>query len=499
MSCSAITTTLTDCWQRVLQMHGSECAVLDFASDTSHTFRQIDAMAEALVGQLRQQEIGAGDTVLLCESSGSAWLAAYLALTRCGAAIAPVEPENSAELTARKCRALATALNAAALLDASGLHCGCEPFAAPARQPAQQQAGSVSADNSLERLHGTAVCGLPDCTSMPTPGSRLRAAATHLYKLTSGSTGQPQALAFTEAGMVADGRSIVITMGLHGGSINYAAIPLGHSYGLGNLVMPFFLQGTPIAFASSILPRVMAQEIDACGATFLPTVPTVARALCAADLPAGSLGSLQTVISAGSVLSPQVAQDFYRAFRKPIQNFYGSSETGGICFDSSGEATLSGRSVGSPMHGVRLSLDENSRVRVLSDAVCPALNPDGLGVLLGDEGELLPGGELCLRGRSGQMIKIGARRLNLSQWETQVRAIDGIEDAFAGSSERSGGETMLCAALQSALPADAVRQLLREHLPTWQIPRRLIVLPAFPMTARGKRDSARLKDLLQIS
>ena len=58
------------------------------------------------------------------------------------------------------------------------------------------------------------------------------------------------------------------------------------------------------------------------------------------------------MISAGAPLSAEVAQQFYRRYGIKIHNFYGSSETGGICYDRTGNATLSGRSVGKPLSGV---------------------------------------------------------------------------------------------------------------------------------------------------
>ena len=51
------------------------------------------------------------------------------------------------------------------------------------------------------------------------------------------------------------------------------------------------------------------------------------------------------MISAGAVLPPAVAQAFFERFGVKIHNFYGSSETGGICYDRTGSASLSGRSV----------------------------------------------------------------------------------------------------------------------------------------------------------
>ena len=44
--------------------------------------------------------------------------------------------------------------------------------------------------------------------------------------------------------------------------------------------------------------------------------------------------------------------------------------------------------------------------------------------------------------------------------------------------------------------ADVIRQALRERLAAWKIPKKLVTLSAFPLTARGKTDTAELRRLV---
>ena len=48
----------------------------------------------------------------------------------------------------------------------------------------------------------------------------------------------------TDAQMLADGRQICATMGIRPGDLNLGLIPFGHSYGLGNLVVPLLTQSS---------------------------------------------------------------------------------------------------------------------------------------------------------------------------------------------------------------------------------------------------------------
>lgn len=310
-----------------------------------------------------------------------------------------------------------------------------------------------------------------------------------LIKLTSGSTGRPRALVFTHAQMIADGRQVCATMGIGPGDVNAAVIPFGHSYGLGNLIVPLLVQGTAIVCVSSPLPQVLAAEIARTRATVFPAVPALLRALVRSDLSAEALASVRLVISAGAPLPAETAVAFAEKFGRRVQSFYGSSETGGIAFDRTGEATLAGRSVGQPLEGVRITFQHDNRFTVESAAVVskgihrPA-----------DRAELNREGEIVLLGRTGRLVKIAGRRVDLAEIEAALRATPGVRDAYA-MAHPTRGDALAAAVISELAPAE-LRARLSARVAAWKIPERLRVLPEFPLTARGKPDTRKLRALL---
>ena len=310
-----------------------------------------------------------------------------------------------------------------------------------------------------------------------------------LIKTTSGSTGQPRGLAFTSTQMLADGRQIAATMDITPDDINLGAIPLGHSYGLGNLVLPLIAQGTAVVVSNEILPDALADQIESSGATVFPSVPAILRALAESSVDPARLRSLRRVVSAGAPLRPAVAQAFRARFGLPIHNFYGSSETGGICFDRTGEATLTGRSVGEPLHGVSIALDPEGRVTVRSPAVvAPGEHT------LADLGAWTDQGELTLTGRATPLANIGGKKVSPLEIERVLRALEGVSDAWVGVQTReTDGTDFLLAAVETGKTLAEIRQFLAERLPPWQVPRRLWVTARLPRTARGKLDRQELE------
>lgn len=313
---------------------------------------------------------------------------------------------------------------------------------------------------------------------------------TRLVKVTSGSSGDPRAWLFTDAQMLADSRQICATMGIRPGDLNLAAIPLGHSYGLGNLVIPLLDQGTPMVCADSPLPNALAGVCERWKPTVFPAVPALLDALVRGDVHPAALASLRTVISAGAAMPPALAAAFASRFHTRVHNFYGASETGGICYDRSGESTLSGRSVGAPLEGVSLRWTRGKRFRVVSAAVtaggsfCPK-----------DRGELNSRGELVLLGRVGRMVKLGAKRLDLGEAERVLRGVEGVRDVHV-SVDASRPDSLVAVVASARLTPREIRSALQGATAAWKIPRRIIVLPSLPATARGKVDPEAIARLI---
>ncbi len=307
-----------------------------------------------------------------------------------------------------------------------------------------------------------------------------------LIKSTSGTTGQFQPIYCTAGHLMADGRQVCATMGIRPADVNLALIPLGHSYGLGNLVMPLILQGTPVVCAAGFVPRQIPDWIERYRVTVFPTVPAVLRAL--AQLPdVKPPAGLRLAISAGAPLAPEVARQFHEKLGVRVHNFYGASETGGICYDRTG----AGRGVGKPLRGVRVTIRRDGRIVVASRAVV------GTGrFVLADRGEWGVRGELMLTGRVGVVANIGGKKVAPAVVEAELRRIAGVTDAWATVGRDAHGSDLLAAAVETDRPRAEIERVLAGRLPLWQLPKRWHIAGSLPRTDRGKLDTAALRRAL---
>jgi len=310
-------------------------------------------------------------------------------------------------------------------------------------------------------------------------------------KLTSGTTGELKPIFCAARHLIADGEHICATMGIRASDVNLALIPLGHSYGLGNLVMPLILQATPVVLGRSIVPRQILQWTRDHRVTVFPTVPAVLRAL--AQLHGiDRLPALRLVISAGAPLGAAVARQFHERYGVKVHNFYGSSETGGICYDTTGGASLGGRSVGKPLKGVRVTLRPDGRVVVRSRAV---VGPGRC--VLTDLGDWVRSGELRLLGRVGLVANIGGKKVAPARVERALRSAHGVSDAWVTVLKDARGHDYLAAAVETEHTREEIEAGLCRRLSLWQFPKRYFIARVLPRTGRGKLDVAALRARLE--
>ena len=440
---------LLQAWENTVRQRGSATAVTQASDGSACTFRELNARAKHwLAAQTSASGTSlAGRAVVFAAPNGTGWLEIFIGLLRAGAVIVP--------------------------LDAG------EPPAAQRLVAASLRAGFWWDGTRLVALAGA---------------RRFRSHAPCLIKLTSGSTGRPRPLPFTAAQLLADERQVAATMGLRPRDVNYALIPFGHSYGLGNLTLPLLVRGLPVVCGATPLPHAIAADFVRWQPTVFPSVPAVWNALAASEVPPADLASLRLAISAGAPLPPEVARRYAARFGRRLHNFYGSSETGGIAYDRTGSATLAG-GVGQPLRGVTIAMIRGERIAVSSAAVFTLGNRRARGRFgrwtPADRATIDHRGFVTLLGRRGVIVKIAGRRVNLGEVTSRLRQVAGVREAWVDIGP--GPNPALGAALATERSIAELRAELQADTASWKIPKKWTVLPSLPLTARGKVDTRELR------
>jgi acyl-coenzyme A synthetase/AMP-(fatty) acid ligase len=313
------------------------------------------------------------------------------------------------------------------------------------------------------------------------PADRLVA-----YVFTSGSTGAPIPHRKHWAGLVRNARAEARSLGLDDGRSHaiVATVPPQHMYGFESSVLlslhgggaawsgrPFYPADIAAALASVPRPRMLV------------TTPFHLRSLLDADL---DLPAVDLVVSATAPLSAGLALAAETRLGAPLQEIYGSTETGQI-------ATRH------PTRGSEWSLMEGIALQADDDRTWASGGHVEGRVPLGDAVEIIDNAHFLLHGRNTDLINIAGKRTSLGYLNHQLTHLAGVVDGcfFMPDDEDVDGVTRLMACVVA--PGRSVAELtraLRELIDPVFLPRPLLLVDSLPRNATGKLPRPALQALL---
>ena len=308
-------------------------------------------------------------------------------------------------------------------------------------------------------------------------------------KFTSATGGQARLVAFRAEQLMADAENIVLTMGLRPDWPNLGVISMAHSYGFSNLVLPLLLHGIPLILGAAPLPELIRRAAQTVPAVTLAAVPAMWRAWQAAGIP----DNVRLAISAGAPLPLSLEHAVFQSCGLKIHNFLGSSECGGIAYDSSETPRSDAALAGTPLRHVHLSLNADGCLVVRSRAVAETYWPEpspllGGGVFHTNDLAELNADAVFLRGRRGDQINVAGRKLSPETVERALLAHPQVRECLVfGVPEREveRTETIVTMVVADATETE-LKHFLLQHLPAWQVPREWHFAAALATNARGK-------------
>jgi len=319
---------------------------------------------------------------------------------------------------------------------------------------------------------------------------------TVLLKLTSGTTAAARAIRFRSEQLLADCIQICDTMGIGADDLNFAVIPLSHSYGFSNLVTPLIVRGVPIVLSRDRMPRAVLDGLARTGATVFPGMPVFYQSFCEMET-TPALPKLRLCISAGAPIPLEVARKFREKFGQTIHSFYGSSECGGICYDREARLEEAGF-VGPPMNGVKIeTLDSKapaSRIRIRSSAAGDGYFPEpdeeklGGGFFSPDDLLSTSADGFRIVGRVSDVINVAGKKVNPAEVEAELLRFTGVRGAvvFGRESALRNEEVAACVAATGEIREAELLDFCRQRLSGWQVPKRIFFVEEIPVNERGK-------------
>ena len=327
---------------------------------------------------------------------------------------------------------------------------------------------------------------------------------------TSGSTGASKGVELSAAALRHSARASLDRLGAGPGERWLCCLPVTHVAGLQVLVRSLVSGTEPV-----LAERADAETVAGSGCAHVSLVPTQLHRLLGVlgSGPAKPLAGYSSVLLGGAA-APASLLDAARAAGVPVVTTYGMSETcGGCVYD------------GVPLDGVRVEIrdDDEARGRIwISGPVLfsryrqggtggqPPRTGGSRGVAppetvawfrTGDLGRLDSSGRLVVRGRADDIINTGGHKVVPGEVAAVLQTCPGVTDvAVVGQPDAEWGERVI-AVVVPADPADPpalelLRLHVRERLPRYAAPSRVVMVDAVPMLPSGKHDIIRLRQEL---
>ncbi|HEU4963502.1 MAG TPA: amino acid adenylation domain-containing protein [Bacilli bacterium] len=481
--------------------------------DTHLTYSEVNTRANALAHLLRQRGVTANTPVALLLERSAEMIVSILAVVKAGGFYVPLDPDYPEE----RLRYMVQDSGARVLLTTSSL---------------QRLLPDVESVLALDDLAVTATLAQASTDNPPT----AHTADDLLYVIyTSGSTGRPKGVLLTHANV---GR-LFDAAEAHFDFHERDVWTFFHSYCFDFSVWEMYgalLYGGRVVIVSADTardPEAFRRLLLDEGVTVLNQTPSAFYRLLETDASSAHPGRLDAhlryVIFGGEALNVSRLQGWYERYQDAplLVNMYGITETTvHVTFRALSPDDLhrpwKGSPIGQPLDDLRVYLlDANGQpvpqgvpgeihvagaglaVRYLNnpektnEVFRHSDLPELAGVRLyktGDIARYNADGELEHMGRADGQVKVRGYRIELGEVEAALLKLGDVRHALARVLRDAADQPQLIAFAETdATRTDGEwRSRLRDFLPDYMLPSRLIALPAFPLTGNGKVDHKRL-------
>ncbi len=184
--------------------------------------------------------------------------------------------------------------------------------------------------------------------------------------LTSGSTGIPKLVSLSQGNLFRSGKIIAENFQWEKSDRYFAFAGLETMSGLRNTCISPLIYGTSIIISNSELKQntfSLAEAVLSSKATIISTNPVLLRQFVTHHNRIGNyLASLRLVMCTGSELTDELRKEFFKKYKLKIVNYYGLTETTGVCISQNPEEQLTSENIGSPIGCIAQTVDENGNI-----------------------------------------------------------------------------------------------------------------------------------------
>jgi fatty-acyl-CoA synthase len=341
---------------------------------------------------------------------------------------------------------------------------------------------------------------------------------------TSGTTGFPKGVMLTSRNIVNNGFWLAEGLAFTPADRLCLCVPLFHCFGCVIGVLGAYTHGACICAVESFDPRTVLETVERERCTALYGVPTMFLAeLEDPEFARFDLTSLRTGVMAGALCpEPLMRKVIHEMHLREMTIAYGLTETSPGLTQTPRDANLEERTqtvgrvmpeievrIVDPLTGHDVPTGEKGELWArgyvvmkgyynMPEQTAAAITPDGW-LRSGDQASIDASGNVRITGRIKDLIIRGGENIAPKEVEDVLRRHPAIADVsvYAISSAFFGEEVAAAIRPQPGATIDAaeVMRFCEDRIARFKVPRYVRVVDAFPMTASGKIQKFKLREM----
>ena len=348
-------------------------------------------------------------------------------------------------------------------------------------------------------------------TEITLPSVQPQDPAVILY--TSASTARPKGAVHSHRSFLNAARGLTITCD----DVIMIVVSMAHSVGLAMLLASVAAGATSVVVSQFEAGPVL-DAIARYRGTYMLGMPVMYRALTVAQQARPrDVSSMKHWIASGDTIPPALQRDFVRHCGRPLQEIFGTTETGVIAANWNPGPNHVG-SFGRAAPGVEIALtDDNgdpvpfgldgemivrsaaNMIGYWSDQVATAAALIDGWFHTGDFAYQDPDGYLWFRGRKKEIIVRGGANVSPQEVESVLYQHDAVREVgVVGVSDVIWGERVVAFVDRRpgrAVTADELIAFMAKRLAAYKMPDEVVFLADLPKNATGKVDRRALREL----
>jgi len=502
-------------WQEAVRLYPENLALISLEDESEFTYEDCNEIVESIVTALLDSGLKKGDKIIICSKQNTEAMLLFWACMQLGIIVVPIGthlPSDTIHYIQDLTEAKLLFANVSAFIEKG------EFF--------QNTTTIVFDEGENDRDCFYFADWLDEANSDITTVDNIVISNNDeaVILFTSGSTGTPKGVALSHGNLFRSGRLISETFHWESKDRFFGLGGLESMSGLRNsVVVPLLVGASVVVPKENTLNNVfgITESIANSRATFLGSNPSFLRQLVDyRDRIDRQLDSVKTIICTGNKLSDSLRRSFREKYKLPILNYYGLTETTGICISQRPfDSVIDVDTIGKPIDCIAQIVDENGELlpigeegelRIFSENIMQAYfkNPELTNSVIkfgwfytNDIACFDENGNIQLRGRKRNIIKIASDELiYIDEIQQFINQLDFVSEVVVCPYRKNDTEYMAAFVVinKKEVEHEVIKKKLRkeiqEKLGEKKLPKQIHFLPQLPYSDNGKLITKKLLD-----